>query len=233
MTDALMPVRHSGVFKCPRCNVVAEQHWFTVRYEDREGKAEYYWGDGDYLAVNQCKNCSQMSLWMGSALIWPETTTAPSPNADMPEEVARFYAEASSVLQHSPRSAAALLRLSMQTLLRGLGLKGDLNAMIGTLVERGLPLAIQQAMSYGLPIIAGIGDGTQSDLVRSENGWQLSTHTVEELTEVLASALKDPEMLRRMGEFSFEIVKNEVNLEAMVETFANAVEFAMKLDKQK
>jgi len=146
MTDALMPVRHSGVFKCPRCNVVAEQHWFTVRYEDREGKAEYYWGDGDYLAVNQCKNCSQMSLWMGSALIWPETTTAPSPNADMPEEVARFYAEASSVLQHSPRSAAALLRLSMQTLLRGLGLKGDLNAMIGTLVERGLPLAIQQAM---------------------------------------------------------------------------------------
>ncbi len=94
-------------------------------------------------------------------------------------------------------------------------------------------LAIQQAMSYGLPIIAGIGDGTQSDLVRRENGWQLSTHTMDELTEVLAAALKGSEMLRRMGEFSFEIVKNEVNLEAMVETFANAVEFAMKLDKQK
>jgi glycosyltransferase involved in cell wall biosynthesis len=94
-------------------------------------------------------------------------------------------------------------------------------------------LAIQQAMSYGLPIIAGIGDGTQSDLVRVENGWQLHTDTVDELTKVLAAALKDQKKLRRMGEASFEIVKNEVNLEAMVDTFANAVEFAMKMDKQK
>jgi glycosyltransferase involved in cell wall biosynthesis len=94
-------------------------------------------------------------------------------------------------------------------------------------------LAIQQAMSYGLPVITGIGDGTQTDLVRAENGWQLNTDTVEELTEVLTSAVDDPGKLRKMGEVSFEIVKNEVNLEAMVDTFAKAIEFAMNLDRKK
>jgi len=92
-------------------------------------------------------------------------------------------------------------------------------------------LAIQQAMSYGLPVITGIGDGTQSDLVRRENGWQLRNDTVEELADVLASVLRDPRKLKEMGAVSFEIVKNEVNLEAMVETFASAVEFAMKMSK--
>ncbi len=94
-------------------------------------------------------------------------------------------------------------------------------------------LAIQQAMSYGLPVVTGVGDGTQSDLVRRENGWQLQSDTVEELSDVLATALKDPRKLREMGEASFRIVKNEVNLEAMVETFAKAVNFVMKMDIRK
>ena len=34
-------------------------------------------------------------------------------------------------------------------------------------------LAIQQAMAHGLPVIVAHGDGTQDDLVRSENGWQV------------------------------------------------------------
>ena len=94
-------------------------------------------------------------------------------------------------------------------------------------------LAIQQAMSYGLPVITGVGDGTQSDLVRSENGWQLVSDKAEELTDKLTSALKDPAKLRKMGEASFKIVKNEVNLESMLESFANAVEYAMKMDERK
>jgi glycosyltransferase involved in cell wall biosynthesis len=94
-------------------------------------------------------------------------------------------------------------------------------------------LAIQQAMSYGLPIISGIGDGTQSDLVRKENGWQLRSDQVDELANTLAESFKDIEKLRKMGEMSFQIVKNEVNLEKMAEEFAKAVEHAMKLDKRK
>ncbi|MDO9131167.1 MAG: glycosyltransferase family 4 protein, partial [Anaerolineales bacterium] len=34
-------------------------------------------------------------------------------------------------------------------------------------------LAVQEAMSYGLPVIMGQGDGTNDALVRPENGWQI------------------------------------------------------------
>ncbi|MFN2216235.1 MAG: glycosyltransferase family 4 protein, partial [Anaerolineales bacterium] len=35
-------------------------------------------------------------------------------------------------------------------------------------------LAIQQAMCWSLPVITAEGDGTQQDLVRKENGWQVA-----------------------------------------------------------
>ncbi len=34
-------------------------------------------------------------------------------------------------------------------------------------------LAVQQAMSFGLPVIVAEGDGTQDDLVRPGNGWHI------------------------------------------------------------
>ena len=41
-------------------------------------------------------------------------------------------------------------------------------------------LAVQQAMSFGLPVIVGESDGTQSDLVRDENGWTLTDANADE-----------------------------------------------------
>ncbi len=43
-------------------------------------------------------------------------------------------------------------------------------------------LAIQQAMAHGLPVIVAHGDGTQDDLVRSENGWQVPPDDLPALT---------------------------------------------------
>ncbi len=60
-------------------------------------------------------------------------------------------------------------------------------------------LAVQQAMSAGLPVIVAEGDGTQSDLVRPENGWLVSPGRLDELAAALGSALADPARLRRMG----------------------------------
>ena len=42
-------------------------------------------------------------------------------------------------------------------------------------------LAVQEAMSYGLPVIVAQGDGTQDDLVRKENGWQIPPDDFEAL----------------------------------------------------
>jgi len=88
-------------------------------------------------------------------------------------------------------------------------------------------LAIQQAMAHGLPVIVARGDGTQDDLIRSENGWQVPPNDVDALTRTLHQALSDPSLLRRKGEFSYRIVAEEINIEKMVEVFLQAINDAI------
>lgn len=85
-------------------------------------------------------------------------------------------------------------------------------------------LAVQQAMTYALPVVVGEADGTQSNLVRPLNGWQLQSGDAEELARVLMDALSDAARLRRMGNESFRIVREEVNLEEMVRGFTEAIQ---------
>jgi glycosyltransferase involved in cell wall biosynthesis len=84
-------------------------------------------------------------------------------------------------------------------------------------------LAVQEAMSYGLPVIVAQGDGTQDDLVRKENGWQILPDDFEALVATMKKALSDGKRLRRMGIESYRIVKEEINIEKMVETFVTAL----------
>ena len=84
-------------------------------------------------------------------------------------------------------------------------------------------LAVQEAMSYGLPIIVAQGDGTQDDLVREGNGWQITPDDFDALVNTMKDALSDVARLRRMGEESYRIVKEEINTEKMVETFVTAL----------
>jgi len=84
-------------------------------------------------------------------------------------------------------------------------------------------LAIQQAMSYGLPVIAAEADGTQADLVRPENGWQIPPDDPKALKRRLEEALSDGSRLRQMGENSYRIVAEEINLEQMVKVFIDVM----------
>lgn len=84
-------------------------------------------------------------------------------------------------------------------------------------------LAVQEAMSHGLPVIVAQGDGTQDDLVRSENGWQIPPGDFDALVSTMKDALADAARLRKMGEESFRIVREEINLGKMVETFVTAL----------
>ncbi|MBN1303371.1 MAG: glycosyltransferase [Anaerolineales bacterium] len=84
-------------------------------------------------------------------------------------------------------------------------------------------LAVQQAMGYGLPVIVAQGDGTQDDLVREGNGWQIPSDDQQALTRTMQQALSDPARLRQMGAESYRIVSEEINLEKMVEAFIKAL----------
>ena len=65
----------------------------------------------------------------------------------MSDDIRRDYDEASSILNLSPRGAAALIRLAIQKLCKKLGQPGNnLNADIGKLVSDGLDKRVQQAL---------------------------------------------------------------------------------------
>ena len=87
-------------------------------------------------------------------------------------------------------------------------------------------LAVQEAMSYALPIIVAKGDGTQEDLVRPENGWLVRPDDADSLRERLIQALGSPS-LRRMGEASRRIVVEEINLHTMADSFVSAASAVM------
>lgn len=84
-------------------------------------------------------------------------------------------------------------------------------------------LAVQEAMSHGLPVIVAKGDGTQDDLVRPENGWQVPPGDYAALVATMREALSDGKRLREMGNESFRIVSQEINLEQMVAVFVKVL----------
>lgn len=88
-------------------------------------------------------------------------------------------------------------------------------------------LALQQAMASGLPVIAAEADGTQSDLVRADNGRTIQSGDGVALTAAIRELLTDPARLREMGARSFAIVRDEINLEKMADRFEAAIRFTV------
>jgi len=99
------------------------------------------------LAVSQCFNCDQIAIWIHDRLAWPAVGVAPLPNLDLPTDVRIDYEEAGTILNLSPRGAAALLRLAIQKLCKELGEKGkNVDEDIASLVKKGLDVRVQQAL---------------------------------------------------------------------------------------
>ena len=84
-------------------------------------------------------------------------------------------------------------------------------------------LAVQEAMSYGLPVIVAKGDGTQDDLVREKNGWQIPPEDYGALLATMKNALSNIARLREMGKESFRIVSEEINIQKMADVFVTAL----------
>jgi hypothetical protein len=80
-------------------------------------------------------------------MVYPATKLHIEPNEDMPAEIAAIFKEAVSIVDESPKSAAALLRLCVQHLCVHLGKPGKrIDDDIASLVKDGLHPTIQKSM---------------------------------------------------------------------------------------
>lgn len=131
-------------FNCIYCGVFAKQKWGTLAFPY---SSIYY--NKSPISFCKCEHCNELTYWYDAHMIIPDEAPAPPPHPDMPTSIVGEYQEARSVFARSPRAAVALLRLAIQKLMPDLGEKGkNINTDIKSLVAKGLPVEIQQALDF-------------------------------------------------------------------------------------
>jgi len=135
------PEFKKGGFHCPHCDTFAHQSWNQLSIRGT-------FAQNPEIYSSKCNRCDNRCYWIDEDIIYPRKSIAPQPHEDMPESVEEDYLEARSIVQSSPRAAAALLRLALEKLLNDLDAEGGtVNSMIGNLVESGrIDRRIQMAL---------------------------------------------------------------------------------------
>lgn len=146
MSKFVSPEIEVRAFTCPSCGTLAQQVWSWQLYH-----VVYQGASLERIPMARCRcvNCQSVSFWSHETRqqVYPASASAPMPHVDMPVSAREDYLEARTVAAMSPRSAAALLRLSLQKLLSALGCKGkNIDEDIGFLVSKGLPVQVKDAL---------------------------------------------------------------------------------------
>jgi hypothetical protein len=129
-------------FNCPYCNAYANQIWFDAHIHDG-GRFRL----AQETAICHCTHCREQSVWKNGKMVYPDSSPAPLPNPDLPDDIKADYDEARNIISRSPRGACALLRLCLQKLCGFLGESGkDINTDIAALVAKGLNPKIQKSL---------------------------------------------------------------------------------------
>ena len=141
MSKYYPPVFQEEQFHCILCGVFAKQSWGRLIKVGGAG--------GTRFTYSKCHHCHDSCYWYNGRMIVPSEAPVPPPHPDISAVCVEDYNEARDIVARSPRAAAALLRLTIQKLLIELGEKGkNINDDIGSLVAKGLPVEVQQALDY-------------------------------------------------------------------------------------
>lgn len=157
MTQPILIQFEKSSFNCPLCGAFAEHKWSYAKKLDKKSldyaiKSERTEEQIKELVFSDCHNCKKHTVWLDIGkgeykMVYPTGGSAPLPNSDLPENIKIDFEEARNIVELSPRGASALLRLCIQKLCIHLGEKGDkINEDIASLVRKGLPNTIQQAL---------------------------------------------------------------------------------------
>ncbi|WDE01479.1 DUF4145 domain-containing protein [Thalassomonas actiniarum] len=141
MSKYYPPKFNSKNFHCVHCNVYSAQEWSYLEYKGTTTHSGF--------DLCTCKHCGKESFWYGERMLIPTEAPVSPHHVDLPDSCIDDYNEARDVLARSPKAAAALMRLCIQKLVAELGEKGkNINDDIGALVNKGLPVEVQQALDY-------------------------------------------------------------------------------------
>lgn len=152
MSKYIAPTLEQKSFHCPQCGVLTEQVWssnINCYYEEKKanGQLQRTLYTLQNTKTAKCMHCGQVSFWVNKQMVYPLTGNVEMANEDLPDDIKNDYNEAKNIVNISPKGAAALLRLAVQKLCIHLGEKGgNINDDIESLVKKGLPIHIQQAL---------------------------------------------------------------------------------------
>ncbi|MEE3484707.1 MAG: DUF4145 domain-containing protein [Bacteroidales bacterium] len=141
------PQKELTSYTCPHCNTISQMekdiHHFNSDFYNTETIEAAV---RNQLTIHRCQCCGKKIIWIDGTYVYPDIV-AEEANPDMPESVKQLYEEAGLIYNKSPRAACALLRLAIDRLCNELGENDkDINKNIGSLVKKGLPQSVQQAL---------------------------------------------------------------------------------------
>ena len=78
-------------------------------------------------------------------------------------------------------------------------------------------------MTFGLPVICSVCDGTERDLVIDvENGFFFKENDADDLATKLTILFEEPERAQQMGEVAWKVIRDKVNLDTVSERYIHA-----------
>ena len=94
-------------------------------------------------------------------------------------------------------------------------------------------LSINDAMGYSLPVICSICDGTEKDLVTDGvNGYFFKEGDAKDLAQKIVNVLSNPTKAKQMGEESYHIIRDKINLETVSQRYMDAFNYVMDTIKK-
>jgi len=160
------------------------------------------------IAIANCQNCNDFSLWVDEELVYPKQIPVDPPNSDLNEDIQSLYNEAAEIVSDSPRGAAAILRLSLEKFLKQqIGLKGKtINDDIKKLVVEGLNPTIKES----LDLLRVIGNSAvhpgQFDFNDNKN---IAMQLFKILNKIAFELITNPQQIKKLHEDIIPDTKKE------------------------
>lgn len=121
-----MTIRSGSTDKCPHCR---ESNRFESIHANQENGLSnlIFASSGEVkrriLNFCRCTHCHEIIIFLGNRMIFPLSSARPKVSKEVPEKIAEDYTEACLVEPLSKKSAGAMGRRCLQTLLHDQGIK--------------------------------------------------------------------------------------------------------------